>query len=943
MFHILTHIQIHAQSKTFASKHKQMRLIIPITALVTLLLNTSESFAKATDTAIANNFTCNEPFMIPAEYIDNEGNSFAMCFTDPRFHHKNVIWYIQAMSGPFKAIGVAKKQGAHEFTGTVIPIEQPGKRSGMHADPVEVNVRIDRSSGVITVNPSENNGKSVNWIIRPNGFPTGSLKVPQSCGPFLKPLRDTRILAPLTGADSNAKVCLVPGIEGDAFISWGDYKNTVNDLDPLALDGGITNKFFSVGFVGTDRGVSIDICDPGNDDANRCEMSRLVGHSRKTFVVGSSHDAEKRESGKKNKLVGDTSEYRESHDIPEEAQIKPHRQPRQQPNKHEHQIRSDTLIERIEMIESDILSILKDVKPEKRHKKKKHREDLDNDRQQEKDKVRESDSDSDNDLKEYKEKSHHRKKINNSHCDLQDNTEKPHQKHHRKNTNNSHCDLQEYKEKPHHKAHTHHKKHCKHHKRPAKPETDSDIEEPCPCHLKDIEPVPVKECPVHALLHPSRDDEPISHAPQEPVAKSHLISPPVHPEIQRGQIDTLNRLNRLHLRLNRLDAKLNFVESIIATRLDAFNRWLIEQKRAMQSRAANFTNFLAQLKRDTVKTPKSAKNKFLSSLSRTIRKAKRSTEGLFEGSDSELAAIKRSVVSFEGQVGAKIKDTLGTATSSLGNTVNSAGSFVGGTVRSAEGLAGNAVNSVEGLAGKAVNSSGNLVGGAVNSAGNLVNSTEGLVGGAFDSAGNFVGNAINSSGKFVGGALDSAGNIVGSPLKSTENFLGNTVNTAEETVKSGLNSAENLAGNAMNSAGNLAGNSFSSAGSFVGNTVNAAGAFIGNPVNSAENVLGTTANTAGTFFSNTVNSAENIAGTTANTAGTALSNAANNADSLLDSTINSAKSAAGDTADAISRTVAPITKRFDLNDDLIPPISVPKILKHKHGSKHIHDAVDYLK
>ena len=165
--------------------------IIPVATLLTLLLTVEAAKrpsgkqrrnAKAiSSTSSSSTFTCNEPFMIPAQYVDLQGNSFAMCLSDPKFHKNRLIWYIQGMNGPYKAIGVASRHGGDEFEGAVLPIEKPAARSGMHADPVKVKVHLDRASGVISIEPANSSSASmVNWIIKPNGFPAGTLKVPTS-------------------------------------------------------------------------------------------------------------------------------------------------------------------------------------------------------------------------------------------------------------------------------------------------------------------------------------------------------------------------------------------------------------------------------------------------------------------------------------------------------------------------------------------------------------------------------------------------------------------------------------------------------------------------------------------------------------------------------------------------------------------------------------------
>lgn len=709
---------------------------IPLTALIALLVNTGDSIATLTSNrsplsipskrlSFNSNsdsyFTCNEPFMIPAEYIDEKGNSFAMCFSDPRFHHKNIIWYIQGMSGSFKAVGVAHNIGNQEFVGTVVPIEQPSDLSGMHADPVAVTVRLDRIAGVISVDPNETTGKLINWIIRPNGFPSGSLKVPKSCGPFIEPFENGNLLAPLTGATHKSTVCVIPSSKGDAFISWGHYKHPDDDKRDITLDDGYAHKFFSVGFVGADRGVSIDICDPGNGDANRCEMSRLVGHTRKTFIVGTEKDAD---AGK------DLVKPGRGHDLP---------------RRHEHEIRSDALINRIDLIERNIKSILvgskaknvvrrtrrrRDEKidrpieeveplrhPRRRHSRSKdlfqcpsqklgHKRDFLSKGSPAKHRRHDyptETSDDENILNRNIHKIHRPNRRDEIISDPVDPMEKSRRRHIRDELIDR--PIEKYRRK----------------------RADRLVDRPaeiirgdnyCPLYgaarvnrpvkrarkvAVVADPAPVarrhdKNCPVHPLLHPHRPVASEVNSPSPAIPPPVLKSAPViNPNIYHLEADTFSHYNRLHARLNRLDHRLDDAENIIANHLVAFKNWLSQQQAAMEDRGRDFIDFLAALKADVVYSPPKSKKKrnFFRKIGKSIRKVSKSAGNIVESTGD---SVKKTAVKVKHVVADPaadlVKDTAATTGHVLNKTVATGGNVLHDTAHTAKNVAKSPLSSV---------------------------------------------------------------------------------------------------------------------------------------------------------------------------------------------------------------------------------------------------------
>ena len=894
-----------------------MRFSIPVTALITLLVNTSDSLATLQplldqDSHLSipdknNNFSCNEPFMIPAEYIDPQGNSFAMCFSDPLFHRKNVIWYIQAMTGSFKAVGVARRKGAGEFVGTVIPIEQSSNsRSVMNSEPVAVRVHLDRSSGVISVSPRDTEGQLINWVIRPNGFPAGSLKVPESCGRFLKPLKNRKLLSPLTGAGRKSKVCVIPSGHGDAFISWGHYKHhDDHQVDPLALDGGISHKFFSMGFVDVDRGVSIDICDPGNGDANRCEMSRLVGHTRKTFVVGSGKDDDLEQFKLNN---GSNGKYRR------DRQNRPKRHHR----RHAHEVRSEALIKRIEMIERDLNSILQQSevdnvdRPVTRRHRKNHRhrgshshrkshshrrrraerndlvEPTDNLRNEATRRDALIDGPADTNQRE----DIYRRRLDNKidHPIDRDNV-------YRQRINENLCSRKLITDE-----------------KPVDPRRydDTVVDETGVFRRhrrRSRSRRNAKQCPVHPLIRPAEPEFKVAAVSPSPAQPAPLI----HPEIRRHQTESLHHFNRLHTRLNHLDSQLDQAESIIASRLLAFNRWLHRQRLGIEDRAKDFVDYLARLKADVVYTPKSTKktkkhkksHNFFKKLGRTFHGTKKSDKDLFDGNDDDNTSNRHSIFS-------SLKDTTKKVTDS--------------TVNLAKGTVGTAENILDGTVGGARN----VLDTTVNGAGNVLDST---VGGA----GNFVGNTVGGTRNILDNTVNGAGNLISAPVAVTGNILDKTVSTTGNVLDTTVNGAGNILDRTVNGAGNL----------------------ISAPVAATGKILDTTVGTTGNILDTTVGTASNLVSSSARTVG-----------SVAAGTVNAVTDTTGSLIDPIVRPVAPpravaVSDRFDLNDDLLPParaslarapdyrvaaadplgpggpvLPPPAVAKYKNDP--IRDAIDYL-
>jgi hypothetical protein len=691
--------------------------IIPTSVVALLLLASSDEARRIarkeqSQPMISSSslFTCNEPFMIPAQYIDLQGNSFAMCLSDPKFHRNRLIWYIQELNGPYKAIGVAAKQhGSGRFKGTVLPIEQPDNRSGMHADPVRVSVHLDRSSGVISIKPVGDARNVINWTIKPRGFPPGTLKVPTSCGPFLKTLKDPKLIAPLTGAGRSARVCIAHGHGADAFISWGSSAHPGGQLsrgqddDALGLEGDAEKSFFSLGFVGSDRGVSIDICDGGDDDgvAQRCEMSRLVGHVRKTFIVGD-EDTYKVNVGDKspvkacdlNKKIHKShkmNKYRKHHmhkhgkhhmhkhhktHMHHKAHVhKHHKHPRHHHHKHprhhhlrhhhnhhkqadlvdlDHESRSNALVAKINMIERNIQSILKrsdtPVTPRPVHHRRRR-------------------------------KSIRRNVGNEDLSDLEDVI--------------GHADLTDlededfYHKRPrgalirHQKIHHHHPR--RHH------------------HVKQHR---VKQCSVqHPLLHP-----PQKIRQTRPIRPIRPISPPRNNHIQEEEA-LIGRFNRLNQRLDEVEDEINGTESFVSRKLEAFNDWLNEQKEAWELRAKEFTNFLRQLKENIVYTPKKGESNFISGFGKTLRGTDPEIDtGIVpeKKSNSIFSPFKKAFKSIDNHI---VKPGVGAVSGTVHGVTSGTGKLVSGTVNGVS----DGVNGISSGVGNTINGSVDLVDGTTRS------------------------------------------------------------------------------------------------------------------------------------------------------------------------------------------------------------------------------------
>ena len=544
-----------------------------------------------------------------------------MCLSDPRFHRKRIIWYIQenTSGSDYKAVGFGNSKGGGDFVGKVIPLQQPGVGSGMHADPVKVRVRLDRRSGVVSVKPVHGGGKAVNWIIRPDGFAPGSLRVPESCGPFIETFKNPKLLAPLTGADKkDSIVCLVRGKGADAFLSWGSFKHdSKDDPDPLAIDGGIEPKFFSVGFVGADRGVSIDICDPAGDDAVRCEMSRLVGNTRKTFIVGDGRRVSDRNEihRKKNHFDSrkhkhsnahkhfDDHEYSDSDDDRKHFKRRHnshHKEHAQRPHAKAHATRSDALVKKIDIIERDVQSILAHAtkkRAEEKHTVKHAKKNVK--KHQKKQDLVESDQ---SDLEDA---------VDNSFHHLNDRHGMKHVKKHIKKQDLAESDLEDTVDNSHFNDRHGMKQHVRHRNRGI-----------CSSHPLPVRKHRVQHCPVqHPLLRPFA-----------PVKE--------YSSIPRQEADLISRFRRLHRRLERLDGQVDRTESAIFRRFTTFTRWLADQKSKMTTRATEFADYLAKLKENAVyATPssKKAENRFIAGIGKTLRKGKNM---LRAGKNSAVKVLK---------------------------------------------------------------------------------------------------------------------------------------------------------------------------------------------------------------------------------------------------------------------------------------------------------------
>lgn len=662
-----------------------MRFGIPFTALIYLLINNDSGIVNASsllyddmtndrkstrknqnnnnnnNNSSDRNFTCNEPFMIPAEYIDNSGNHFAMCLSDPRYHRRRIIWYIQDTNGSdYKALGVAVGKGGGNFVGTVVPIQLPEAGSGMHADPVSVRVHLDRRAGVVTVQPinkGTTGGKLINWIIKPNGFASGSLRVPDSCGPFLTTLKNPALLAPLTGADGkDSTVCILHGSKADAFISWGSFKHDDDHtkIDPLAIDGGIDPKFFSVGFVGSDRGVSIDICDHGDNDAVRCEMSRLVGHARKTFIVGDTSAVIKAKKHKKVKKVKKVKKHKKVKKVKKQQDESSSDEGEfcniAAPSRKVGNNRPNTdLVKKIDTIEHDLRTILaraevhsdlSDVEAEDRgeRRRKDRREHERENRREDRREVR----------RESKREDKHEDRHKRRHHLL---SRHPKVHHHHRHSDISASDIDN---------HHHHHPHC-----------------PPP-----IRKHRVKHCAVqHPLLHPRPIAPSVNPAAPAPIAQmTHTNS------LARAHESRLmHRMRHMHRRLDYIDVQITRAESILARRFASFARWLRRQKLKMTDTAREFVNHLEELKRSVVYAPKSkTEHKLIKDVGKVFRKGTKSIGSVVKAPvaviDTNLIdPIKENVVDpvvSETSIKSNLNDS---KTNVVGKTLNSATNFVSGT------------------------------------------------------------------------------------------------------------------------------------------------------------------------------------------------------------------------------------------------------------------------
>ena len=248
-----------------------MRSILFFAAIFSVIFSITVSAYNKSNMHQAVKFTCNSPYMVLATYTDLVGNDFIMCFTN---RNDRALWYIQELKGSYKALGHASKHG-NELIGDVVPIELPFRGSDMHASPVKVSFNLDMINFKVVVKPLNGIGMSIDWKLAPSGIEAGTLIVPRTCGPFLKPVHDPSALAPL---EHYSTACVLPGENPgqDAFISWGSYKKDLhNHSAPFYRDE--MSKYFSVGFIGHDHGIVIDICDPHNPEAQRCELNVLNG------------------------------------------------------------------------------------------------------------------------------------------------------------------------------------------------------------------------------------------------------------------------------------------------------------------------------------------------------------------------------------------------------------------------------------------------------------------------------------------------------------------------------------------------------------------------------------------------------------------------------------------------------------------------------------------
>lgn len=257
-----------------------MRSISFFVAIFSVLFSVTVNAYNTSNMHQPVKFTCNSPYMVLATYTDLEGNDFIMCFTN---RSDRALWYIQELKGSYKALGYALKHG-NELIGNVVPIELPFRGSDMHASPVKVSFNLDMINFKVVVKPLNGIGMPINWKLAPSGTEPGTLIIPRTCGPFLKPVHDPSALAPLNGAEHYSTGCMLPGEHTgeDAFISWGSYKKDLHN-PPAPFYRGEMSKYFAVGFIGHDHGTVIDICDPNNPDAQRCEFNLLNGHRRKIF------------------------------------------------------------------------------------------------------------------------------------------------------------------------------------------------------------------------------------------------------------------------------------------------------------------------------------------------------------------------------------------------------------------------------------------------------------------------------------------------------------------------------------------------------------------------------------------------------------------------------------------------------------------------------------